>query len=273
MKTHVPFIGILILFLTISFGTFSQFTIYDTANSNLVSNDCSRIAVDYNMKPWIGHANHGASVMDSSGTSFINYGNTNSPLYSQFVSFILRDDNRMWLNEFFNGFYVHEVNVWTSIPWIPDFTIYGLYKTGNYLWIATKDAGIFKYDVATSKFEVYDNFNALPTNYMLRITGDTLGNIYAGTGFYGALKFNGSVWTNYTTSNSQMPSNNVYSVACDKFGNVWFGTDHGIAKLSSGGVWTIYDSLTTGLPGNYIRTIVPFNNKLVVATGAVDLAF
>jgi len=173
----------------------------------------------------------------------------------------------MWVNEFYHGFYIHEDNLWSSIPWIQNFTIYGLYKTGNNLWIATKEAGIFKYDVATSKFVTYNDANVLPTNYMFRITGDPLGNIYAGTGFQGALKFNGSVWTNYTTSNSPLPSNNVFTVACDGLGNVWFGTDQGLARLSSLGTWTVYDSITTGLPGNYIRTLVPRNDNLIVASG------
>jgi ligand-binding sensor domain-containing protein len=265
MKTYFSASGIFILLMIFPFVCFSQFTIYDTTNSNLVSNDCSRVAVDQNLRPWIGHAAHGLSVMDSAG-SFTNHNSSDSPLWGQFVSHILRDGDRMWVNEYQHNFFLHQTDLWTSVPWIPDFSVYGLYKRGNNLWIATRYAGIFKLNVATGLVNTYDMSNGLPSDYMLRITGDTLGNIYAGTGFDGALKFNGNTWTNYTMYNSPLPSNSVFCVACDAFGNVWFGTMAGMAKLSNTGTWTVYDSITTGLPGNYIRTIVPWNNKLVVAT-------
>ncbi|MFH1937433.1 MAG: two-component regulator propeller domain-containing protein, partial [Bacteroidota bacterium] len=121
-------------------------------------------------------------------------------------------------------------------------------------------------DLISGQYEHFYAGNGLPTNYIFRITGDNAGNIYAGTGYEGALKFDGNTWTVYNTWNSPLPNNDVYCVACDDFGNVWFGTYLGLAKLSANGVWSVYDSAFTGVPSNYIRTIVPYYYDLLVAT-------
>jgi hypothetical protein len=205
--------------------------------------------------------------MDTALTGFINYNQTNSPLYSGFVSFLYRDGTRMWIANYGYNLFLHDPDLWASISWLTDYTIYGLYREGDELWIATRYSGIFRHNLSTGTYEQYNEYNVLPSHYILRITGDGDGNIYAGTGFDGALKFDGTNWTNYTTFNSPLPSNSVYSVACDQSGNTWFGTFGGLARLSSSGTWTVYDSAQSNLPSNYIRTIVCHDSLVVVATG------
>jgi hypothetical protein len=267
MKANFKNVLLAFLFMPCSGVVSAQFRCYDSGNSNLVSNDCSRIAVDQNGHPWIGHSDHGASAMDSTGASFINYSSGNSLLDGGFVSFVYRDGSRIWMAEFNHGLFFHDQdNTWGSVT-LPDYSIYGLYRKGNDLWVATKNAGIFRYNMITRSNTVYDINNALPGNYILRITGDSTGNIWAGTGFSGALKFDGSVWADYNSMNTPLPSDNVYCVTCDEKGNVWFGTDRGLAKKTASGTWTIYDSTNSQIPSNYIRTIVWRDSNIIVATG------
>ena len=78
--------------------------------------------------------------------------------------------------------------------------------------------------------------------------------------------YNGSSWTKYTTSNSNLPENNVYAICSDDYGNIWFGTDNkGIVKYDSTNmaIYSVFD----GLANNSISNIaVDQNNTKWFAT-------
>jgi ligand-binding sensor domain-containing protein len=100
------------------------------------------------------------------------------------------------------------------------------------------------------------------------IVADPDGVIWAGSGDSngkGMYRFDGTVWTNFTTANSALPSNEVYrmSVACD--GTVWASTyGRGVVEIPRGA--TRIDSShvygrnigMTGIP-NDLNYVVPAN--------------
>ena len=48
---------------------------------------------------------------------------------------------------------------------------------------------------------------------------------------YGVTKFDGTNWTNYTSSNSGLSNIIVQAIYVDNHGNIWFGTHTGISEL------------------------------------------
>ncbi|GAB1442528.1 hypothetical protein MASR2M39_13640 [Ignavibacteriales bacterium] len=92
-----------------------------------------------------------------------------------------------------------------------------------------------------------------------RITGvqsiaiDQIGTKWIGTGA-GFVKFDGTNWTVYNTTNSGLPANYVNSIAIDQIGNKWIGTDAGFVKFD-GTNWTVYNTTNSGLPNNSVLSI------------------
>lgn len=80
----------------------------------------------------------------------------------------------------------------------------------------------------------------------------------------GVRKFDGSIWTSYNISSSQLPSNSVVDVCLDGDQNLWFGTyGGGLAKFDRRNSWTLYDANNSGLPDNNVEAIEidGLNNK------------
>ena len=79
-----------------------------------------------------------------------------------------------------------------------------------------------------------------PSNLgVISIAIDGEGNKWFGTNGGGALKFDGSTWTAYTTTNG-LAGNDVYAIAIDGQDNKWFGTNNAISKFD-GTAWTTYN--------------------------------
>lgn len=86
------------------------------------------------------------------------------------------------------------------------------------------------------------------------------------------IRFNGTDWTTYNTSNSGLPNNCVSSIVIDRQNNKWIGSSNanlqaGLVKYD-GSNWIFYNTSNSGLPHNSVFSIVidKFNNKWI-ATG------
>jgi ligand-binding sensor domain-containing protein len=66
-------------------------------------------------------------------------------------------------------------------------------------------------------------------NYVFSILSAVDGSIWAGTWGGGVSRFDGKVWTNYT-SKEGLAGNIVYSIAQDREGVLWFGTNTGVSR-------------------------------------------
>ncbi len=72
-------------------------------------------------------------------------------------------------------------------------------------------------------------------------------------------KFDGTNWTIFNTSNSELPHNVVYSITIDGNGDKWIGTREGLAKFD-GTNWTVYNTSNSGLPDNRISSLTTDDN-------------
>ena len=56
-------------------------------------------------------------------------------------------------------------------------------------------------------------------------------NSFGSPGGYGIGKFDGTSWTAFTNTNSELPDDRVCDIAFDTSGNVWVATYAGLAKF------------------------------------------
>ena len=107
----------------------------------------------------------------------------------------------------------------------------------------------------------YKQSDGLAYDYVLSLAPDG-DNMWFGT-TRGVSVFDGTTWTTYNTSNSDLVSNRVNAIAIDQEGNKWFGTMGGVSKLNDGGTphnksddtWTTYTTSNSGLVFNKISSV------------------
>jgi len=77
----------------------------------------------------------------------------------------------------------------------------------------------------------------------------------------GLVKFDGTNWTIYNTSNSGLPSNHVQSISIEENGAKWIGLQYyGVAKFD-GANRISYKTTNSGLPSDAINSIIIDLNK------------
>ncbi len=244
------------------------------------------ITIDKNGNVWIAELTNGISQYD--GSTWKSF--SGAQFYGAFC-FTADSAGNLWLANYnridscvlqwFNG------SSWTSIPRNLPLTLdsfpagfLSLYTDprGN-VWAGGSDAGgavLFKFDGAT--WTVFNSSNSgLPGSYggiafggSGQITMDKQGVLWLGSwdnGFEhagGLVKFDGSQWRTWSTSNSNIPSDNVYCVAVDDSGNKWIGTINGLAKFDSKN-WEVWDTTNSPLRSDEICDIVidRHNNKWI----------
>jgi hypothetical protein len=136
--------------------------------------------------------------------------------------------------------------------------------TNGNIWFATSSAGVSKFN-GTATWQKY-TIPVIAGTYVRDIHIAKDGKVWLATGT-GASAYNGTTWTNYTTSNSGLRENLLYSVSSDNYGNIWFGgQDKGLSKFDETN-WSYY-SVFEGLANTCVYHIaIDKNNVKWFATG------
>ena len=151
--------------------------------------------------------------------------------------------------------------------------IIALAEYENYIWAGT-DIGLIKLNKTDGSIVIFDKTSGLPDNFIAAIAINNEGNIWFGLSSfiglgYGLVKYDGTNFTIYDTSNSGLPSNNVSALCFDEEGNLWIGciSDYTSLVKYDGVDWTIYNSHNSLLPSNkVIKSIAVDTTKLWVGT-------
>lgn len=98
----------------------------------------------------------------------------------------------------------------------------GLMWLGTWQGVCTFDGTHFK-DFPLPYPEIETVINPDTRDWMTAITEDAKGNIWLGRDGYGAIRYDGTSVTTFTTKEG-LNSNNVQSISEDKNGNIWIGT-------------------------------------------------
>ncbi|SKB78483.1 Signal transduction histidine kinase [Dyadobacter psychrophilus] len=119
---------------------------------------------------------------------------------------------------------------------LTDNWVRALYEDENgILWVGTSHGGLNRFDPATGKFSYYSTKNGLPSNQVVSIAPDNLGNLWLGTG-HGISQFNPASghFRNFDMSDG-LPDNecNLGSVH-SRQGRLLFGTINGAVGFEAG---------------------------------------
>ena len=150
------------------------------------------------------------------------------------------------------------------------------FDRNNRLWIAT-NKGLYMRDDET--WTVYNKSNSVLSEVVQSMAFDSNNRLWCGTNGGGLFCFDGTKWTNYTTSNSSLLSNYVGAIAVDNNNVVWlnchdnqypdkYGVEYGFGLTRfDGNTWTTYSRNNSPLPSDCFYDVqVDADNRLWIAT-------
>ena len=148
----------------------------------------------------------------------------------------------------------------------------------NRLWIAT-NKGLYMRDGET--WTVYNKGNSILSETVQSMDFDSNNRLWCGTFGAGLFCFDGTRWSNYTTSNSSLPSNYVGTVTVDNNNVLWLncrdppypdkmGSEYGLGLTRfDGNTWTTYNHNNSLLPSDCFWDVqVDADNRLWIATAS-----
>ncbi len=153
-------------------------------------------------------------------------------------SLIRISDHEFWVGVHENGLYRWDLKKNALIRQGPPLKLHEVKKGGgNDLWIAT-DAGLYKYDVVTNTYMVYNIHTrpALPVNNILHLSKER-NYLWIGTENGGLCRLNtitNELLTFQSNTNDQesFVDNSIHALYGDRQGRVWIGTySNGIAVM------------------------------------------
>ena len=197
-------------------------------------------------------------------------------------------------------------NVWLLWPWFAtDTCLVELTATGKKAFMRTDypfseaDANLIKFDrknrlwIATNKglymrdgetWTVYNKSNSILSETVQCMAFDSNNRLWCGTFGSGLFCFDGTRWSNYTTSKSSLPSNYVGTVTVDNNNVLWLncrdprypdkmGSEFGLGLTRfDGNACTTYNHNNSPLPSDCFCDVqVDADNRLWIAT-AGDLS-
>lgn len=225
----------------------SEWTVYNSSNSGLTSNYNSGIYVDQNGTVWVGSTYRGIFSFD--GNIWQNRLEFFGEIPNKDVFDIEVDNNsKVWIGTN-GGLAVKEGSSWhyfnssnsilgnniTSLALDPD----------DHCWILCYD-GIYYHNGST--FIDYSSTNPVFNDEYLEVVEVNGSKVWVGMYGKGAAVYDGSLWTNYQTNNSEICSNFVWAIAFDEENSTWFGTSAGLSVLYSEGAWQTWNSINSEIP-------------------------
>jgi|GEM_PF-2662513 len=216
----------------------TDFTVYNSSNSELLVNDIDAITSAGDELIWVGGGGIGAGLYRFDGSSWEVYTENNSEILDDWVQTIAIDDQ------------------------------------GN-KWIGTQARGMAMFDGSTFQSYRHGNSGVLSDN-VNQIHIDSEGTFWVGTkiqpsiveftGTAGLSSWDQGTWERHDISNSGLPNNSVAAVFQDSRGDIWSSSQSAIGLLGEplrGGIvrydgadWELYMEGKTGIPSNTVEKIV-----------------
>jgi ligand-binding sensor domain-containing protein len=187
------------------------------------------------------------------------YNTLNSGLPSDAVLAIGQDDNGIMWFATIAGVASFDGTNWTDYTTtnseLPNNYVRDIFIYGNEKWFGTINSGIVKFDDTT--WTVYDTSNSgLTDNWILDINMDCAENLWIGTIFGGASRFDRvDQWMVLDTSSAAIIENNVRAVHAADTNDIWLGILGGISHCYNG-TTTNYTSSDIPLPGDDVTAII-----------------
>ncbi|MCC9169014.1 FG-GAP-like repeat-containing protein [Pontibacter harenae] len=218
---------------------------------------------------WVGTEYRGLWEFDGS-SNWKNYHPNSSG--NGIVGFGQDSKGTVWILDKFGSFDKWTGSSWEEINWyISQGTNLFVDKEDN-VWVLSNNTGLLKYkDGVTTKWSSswYDKTRPdyIPNGSLHDMVQDADGMYWIASDG-GIMKFDGTNFQVFDTSNSAISSNKTRCLAIDHDGALWIGTrDAGIIRYD-GTTWTTYNTVNSPLHSNIINSIaVDGDNKIWVANG------
>ncbi len=239
--------------------------VYRMANTALPSRWVDHITIDASGRGWFSTADGGLASYDGKRWTDYNpdnWGTAPWPFDTNGARVTVQDPTgTLWTAPTMQG-----VGQWNGSAWtehLPFYDIRSLAVAPDGSIYAAQNAGPVLHWNGSAWLPMGNPSGSADTNH---VAVDNAGIVWLATSI-GLMRFDGTNWTTYTTSNSGLPSNFVITVEASPSGEIWVGTDNGLAKLV-GSTWTVYRE-TNGLPANVVDAIA-FAPNGHVWVGAFD---
>ena len=231
----------------------NSWTNYNASNSGLPDNNISYIKVEQSGKLWV--AMYGGGIATFAGGNWAVFNSSNSGLTTDLITTIEFETTSMikWIGTGV-GLYRYDGNNWEFFdlnnselpnPFVESILVVGF----NQVWIGNQGPYISLFN--GSVWQVYSNV----IDVAWCISKDKNNNIWIGTNS-GIVKFDGTNFTTYNTSNSSLPSNSINDIAVDSNNILWIATSKGLTKYD-GNNWTVFNSSNSPLKGDAdVKSIV-----------------
>ena len=135
-----------------------------------------------------------------------------------------------------------------------------LFDQNDHLWVGT-DQGIAYHDGFTWQHFNTANTPALIYDQVIDFAIDNNNHVWATLSEFGSIlagavaTYNGSAWTVYTSSNSNLPTQTLGGIAIDQQNNKWMGSNMGLIKFD-GLNWIIHHPQNSGISSSSVGEVM-----------------
>lgn len=201
---------------------------YTMSNSSLPSSGVNEITLDPQNNIWL--ATDEGIVKYDGAKSWIIYTEANTPITCRFTKYIKSTlDGTIWAGTVYND------QVCSNST-----GCLARFKNGNWTVFTSLNSNLPEGDIST-------------------IEVDKKGNVWLAIND-AILKFNGTNFEKFDTSNSILPANNpIFGIAFDSHNNLWAASGNGVFKFD-GTNWTNITSGNSKLPNNFVLAIAVDNS-------------
>ena len=227
-----------------------HWTMYNTQNSGILSNEVKCLEFDASNKLWMGTP---AGISTFDGSTWGSLTSANSALGNRVPSKVRVDaDQTVWFGTD-NGF-VKIANgqlslLDTSLDGYPyEFANDQLEAPDGGMWFLM-GSKVYGFDGAT-----WSPLSLPIQNYQASGICVDVGGILWISGDLGLLRFDGSNWSHFNSQNSGLADNVCYSPATDSQQRVWVATDAGLVSFD-GSNWQVWNSSNAPFPGSAVRLV------------------
>ncbi len=226
-------------------------TLFTTENSSLAHNSVRAVVRDQAGRLWFG-TEQGLSSYD--GSEWQTYRAGDLGLLGDLVyALAVGSDGRLWVGTE-TGAAVLDGRSWTPLTaatsGLPGDRVLALAvepsSGGDRVWFGT-GAGVSRFDTATGEWTSFPEAFDPAWSGVAELAFDSTGRLWAGTAGGGLGRWDGTAWTFYRTSNSDIPFNTVNVIAEVKPGVMWVGVARpaevgGVLAEFDGQTWQVYES-------------------------------
>ncbi len=242
--------------------------------SAYITSDITTVKFDKYNRYWINSLNHGIamfngdywktfSTMDICGNEHVCI-SKDLALTSNGYTVIVCDSLRYW----------SQATGWRSVIPPEDLAPYfnGVSVTtdnNNRVWIADGNYGLYKFDIATENFSLYED-DETGGRGPSKVFIDKDNNLWIGFQYAAPTVYDGSSFHHFEYSDG-IEGDNTTDIAQAPDGSIWFSFyNNGIAKYSNG-TWTSFTQANSNIPLKNIKTIaVDRNGKIWIASQDSD---